>query len=190
MPTTRELLIRAATALLDEGGRDHVTLREVGRRAGVSHNAPYKHFADKEALLAAVAAQDLDETARIIDDVGGTAGLEAAIHAAIAHAMEHPERFRLVYGPWTHEPAALVVAADATWRAMLNAVVGEQAAGLLPAGDPALLAGLIRVVAHGAVDLALSGHLTESKAEHGTPGSIVSAQLDLLATAARARPPG
>ncbi|WP_291410022.1 TetR/AcrR family transcriptional regulator [Actinophytocola sp.] len=51
---TRESLVDAATALLDEGGVAAVTLREVGRQVGVSHNAPYKHFASKELLLAAV----------------------------------------------------------------------------------------------------------------------------------------
>jgi AcrR family transcriptional regulator len=56
---TRDDLIEVATGLLDRGGVAAVTLREVGRLAGVSHNAPYKHFADKQALLAAVAARDL-----------------------------------------------------------------------------------------------------------------------------------
>ena len=59
VPTTREALLDAATDLLDEGGPVAVTLREVGHRAGLSHNAPYKHFADKNALLAAVAAREL-----------------------------------------------------------------------------------------------------------------------------------
>src|SRR4051812_41063542 len=63
---TRETLIDVATRLLDAGGVEAVTLREVGHQAGVSHNAPYKHFANKEALLAAVAARELtghvDET--------------------------------------------------------------------------------------------------------------------------------
>ena len=60
VPKTRDALVAAAAQLLDEGGPEAVTLREVGHRAGVSHNAPYKHFADKEALLAAVAARELD----------------------------------------------------------------------------------------------------------------------------------
>ena len=59
MASTRARLIEAAAALLEEGGPGAVTLREVGRRVGVSHNAPYKHFADKEDLLAAVAAAEL-----------------------------------------------------------------------------------------------------------------------------------
>src|ERR1700677_3914321 len=57
--STRDALVDAAVQLLDEGGPEAVTLREVGHRAGVSHNAPYKHFTGKEALLAAVAAREL-----------------------------------------------------------------------------------------------------------------------------------
>ena len=50
-------LLDAADALLDEGGPGAVSLREAARRAGVSAMAPYRHFADKEALLAALAAR-------------------------------------------------------------------------------------------------------------------------------------
>jgi AcrR family transcriptional regulator len=54
---TRRALLGAAAELLDSGGPDAVTLREVGARAGVSRGAPYRHFADKEHLLTAVAAE-------------------------------------------------------------------------------------------------------------------------------------
>ncbi len=53
----REALLEAALVLIAEVGPAGFTLREVARRAGVSHNAPYRHFADKDALLAAVATQ-------------------------------------------------------------------------------------------------------------------------------------
>ena len=55
---TRERLIAAAKQLVDEGGPGAVTLREVGRRAFVSHNAAYRHFVNRDALLAAVAEED------------------------------------------------------------------------------------------------------------------------------------
>nr|WP_163541454.1 helix-turn-helix domain-containing protein [Occultella kanbiaonis] len=80
-------MVDAATALLDEGGPAAVTMREVGRRAGVSHNAPYKHFADKESLLATVAARELDAY--------------AALDSYLARALRNPARFRLVCGRWT-----------------------------------------------------------------------------------------
>ena len=58
MASARNAILDAAAELLDSVGPDGVTLRAVGERAGVSHNAPYKHFRDKEALLAAVAVRE------------------------------------------------------------------------------------------------------------------------------------
>ena len=55
---TKDKLVEAAAALLDDGGESAVTVRAVAHRVGVSHNAPYKHFADRAALLAAVAERD------------------------------------------------------------------------------------------------------------------------------------
>ena len=52
---TRQSLLEAAGALLDAGGPEAVTLREVGARTGVSRSAPYRHFADKETLLTVLA---------------------------------------------------------------------------------------------------------------------------------------
>ena len=101
MATTRDALIEAAAELLDEGGVAAVTLREVGRRAGVSHNAPYKHFADKQALLAAVVARDLARReAAGRRAVSGKRPLEAVVamlHGFVRHAQRHPELFRLTY---------------------------------------------------------------------------------------------
>src|SRR6266404_3557169 len=57
----REVLLQAAIQLIAEVGPAAFTLREVARRAGVSHNAPYRHFPDREDLLAAVAAQGFRE---------------------------------------------------------------------------------------------------------------------------------
>lgn len=175
-PTTRESLLVAATALLDAGGPEGVTLREVGRRAGVSHNAPYKHFADKQALLAAVAARELADYAVLLAVEGH---LAATMRAYIARALRHPARFRLVYGPWTVDSIELARAAEEAWAALLASVVAAQEAGDLPAGPPSRLANLIRSVAHGAIDLALAGHLAKGD-EPTTPEEVVDDFVALL----------
>jgi len=60
-------LLDATLALVAErGGTGEVTLREVARRAGVSHNAPYRHYADKSAILAAVAEEGFAELSRTL----------------------------------------------------------------------------------------------------------------------------
>src|SRR5215471_10433792 len=109
---TREALIAAATELLDQGGVERVTLREVGSRAGVSHNAPYKHFAHKQALLAQVAAQELTVLGEAMAAVRAResrpeVALRKSMRMYAAWALAYPERFRLVFGPWTDEPAEL-----------------------------------------------------------------------------------
>src|SRR5215204_4444221 len=115
MTSTRDALIDAAADLLTTGGPAAVTLREVGRRAGVSHNAPYKHFADKEELLAAVAARDLDRraaaTRRAARYRPPAEALRAILHGYARHAARDPELFRLTYGSWHDGSADLGAAA-------------------------------------------------------------------------------
>src|ERR1035438_6082563 len=56
----KQTLLDASLALIRKSGPGGFTLREVARRAGVSHNAPYRHFRNKEELLAALAAEGFD----------------------------------------------------------------------------------------------------------------------------------
>ncbi|TCO49294.1 TetR family transcriptional regulator [Kribbella antiqua] len=180
---TRDDLIEVATGLLDAGGVAAVTLREVGRLAGVSHNAPYKHFADKQALLAAVAARDLARHTELIQQAvrrkrSAKSALSEAMGRYIAWALEYPERFRLVFGRWTAESPELTASAEAAQAGLIGLVEAAQAAGALPAGDPVRLASLVRSVAHGAADLAATGHLSETGKGHASPQQLVD---DLLA---------
>jgi AcrR family transcriptional regulator len=180
--TTRERLIDAATQLLDAGGPAAVTLREVGRLAGVSHNAPYKHFADKEDLLAAVAARELDrrDTARAARGAGRVTAAEEIrerMHDYVGWALRYPARFRLVFGPWTTGSDELADAATTARSGLVLAVARAQEAGDLPSGDPERLTALIQATAHGAIDLALSGHLSPTGKGRADPDDLVD---DLL----------
>ena len=60
---TSERIIESAVKLLDSGGVAAVTLRAVGQASGVSHNAPYKHFENRDALLGAVATREFQKLA-------------------------------------------------------------------------------------------------------------------------------
>jgi AcrR family transcriptional regulator len=180
---TRELLVDAAESLLDEGGVDAVTLREVGRRSGVSHNAPYKHFASKEALLAAVAARELRRSAesrsaecdRPADD-----RLRDGLHRSVSRAVAHPNRFRLIYGQWPADVAAeLIEAAHDAYQALIGLVIEAQRTGALPAGaEPERLASLLRSTVQGAADLAISGHLARDGKGRAATEDVID---DLLA---------
>jgi AcrR family transcriptional regulator len=180
--TTRERLIDAATQLLDAGGPAAVTLREVGRRAGVSHNAPYKHFAGKEDLLAAVAARELGRrnaahAGRGTGDAPAAEAVRDRMHAYVRWALRYPARFRLTFGPWTTGSEELAEAATAARAGLVVSVARAQAEGDLPPGDPERLTALIQATAHGAIDLALSGHLSSAGKGRADPDDLVD---DLL----------
>ena len=94
-------LLDAADALLDEGGAGAVSLREAARRAGVSATAPYRHFADKEALLAALATRGFEQFGAALDEAARDASdpLAAMGLAYVRFALARPGRFRLMFGP-------------------------------------------------------------------------------------------
>jgi AcrR family transcriptional regulator len=163
-PRTRDLLIAAAAELLDAGGRESVTLREVGHRAGVSHNAPYKHFANKEALLAAVAAEELTKLGDAVadlrkDNLPESEVLRAALRAYVAWALAYPARYQLVFGAWSAPFEDLSVAAESSRSTLLAIAAAAQQAGQLPPGDTERITALLQAVIHGAIDLTLTGHL-------------------------------
>src|SRR3954462_15476305 len=87
-------LLRAAGRTLEKRGIGALSLRETARRAGVSHNAPYRHFSDREALLAALAAEGF---AMLGERLRGKAAREMG-EAYVRFALEKPQRFRLMFG--------------------------------------------------------------------------------------------
>ncbi len=189
MQGTRERLIEVAAQLLDEGGVEAVTLREVGRLAGVSHNAPYKHFASKETLLAAIAASELEQrnaalTSAMKRKRSPEAALRAAMHHYVAWALQYPARFKLIFGRWTIDSEELHVAAHRAQTTLITIVAATQEAGALPAGDPVRLASLIRALAHGAADLAFAGHLAAGGKGNASADDLVDDLLGYLRKAA------
>jgi AcrR family transcriptional regulator len=94
------VLVATATAMLEREGADNLSLREVARRADVSHNAPYRHFADRDALLASVAAEGFRALARSMTDARRAARpLRGVGKAYVLFALERPRLFGLMFGP-------------------------------------------------------------------------------------------
>src|SRR5258708_321301 len=87
-------LLKAAGKALEQKGIASLSLRDAARRAGVSHNAPYRHFPHREALLAALAAEGF---ALLAERLRGRQGPELGV-AYVQFALQHPQRFRLMFG--------------------------------------------------------------------------------------------
>jgi AcrR family transcriptional regulator len=100
----RRVLIEAALALVTEKQDWEFSLREVARRAGVSHNAPYNHFGDKLEMLVAVVAAGFEMLReRMLSAAAATATPEAALiataQAYVDLGVENPALYRLMFGP-------------------------------------------------------------------------------------------
>jgi DNA-binding protein HU-beta len=86
MSTARKL-VEAASALLDAGGEGAVTLRAVAQAVGVSYNAPYKHFKSRNALLAAVVADDFEMLSNAFQSIRLSPATPLAAELADSHDL-------------------------------------------------------------------------------------------------------
>jgi AcrR family transcriptional regulator len=183
-PDLREAMIQVAQELLESDGPGSWTVRAAARIAGVSSGAPYRHFADKDALLAAVAARGFDELCanveRALEAAGddGQARLDALGEAYVRFAVERPGRYQIMYGREIlnrREHAELAGAADRAFELLIREVARAQETGTLRNDRSAerLACGAWAIV-HGLSDLLLSGRLKDEAEE-----SEVSASAQL-----------
>ena len=91
-------LSRGAGKIIEKEGLEALTLRTLARRTGVSHAAPYRHFRNRESLLAALAVEGFATLGRVQREAAATSGLRGMGEAYVRFALEHPQRFRLMFG--------------------------------------------------------------------------------------------
>ncbi|MGW6730703.1 TetR/AcrR family transcriptional regulator [Nocardia sp. NPDC055029] len=153
-------LVRAAVELLEEDGAADLSLRAAARRAGVSTAAPYRHFADRDALLSAVAAvgyRDLAEHLVAASPAPSTADDLAAIAAAyVRFALARPALFRVMFSdpcdPTSPERVAATTAIHEYVRSIVRQVFPESDEDSLATAMWALVHGLAFLYLHGKFD--------------------------------------
>ncbi len=178
---TRQSLLDAAGALLDAGGPDAVTLREVGALAGVSRSAPYRHFANKETLLTALATNAMNQLGDRLEQLATGDGpreqsLRAALLSLVAIGRTRPHLYRLMFTTPAGDPTAAVRAAERTQDLFLDLVghiVGTQRARHYGA--------LLLTTAHGATSFESSGHFVWDKWQTN-PEQLIDTMIALLPT--------
>lgn len=138
----REACLREALAVIERSGVESLSLREVARGLGVSHQAPYKHFASRDHLLAEVIRRIYDGFARHLDDRprhdDPHADLGAIGEAYLAYAAAHPLQYRLMFATPLPDPIAhpAMMASARHAFAILNAAI-DRVHGRPAAASPA-----------------------------------------------------
>jgi AcrR family transcriptional regulator len=180
-------LVAAAFELIDENGVHDFSVAEAARRTGVSISAPYRHFADRDELLAACAIAACEQLgadfeAALNSKQDPTEQLAAAISAYVRFAAERRPMFEVLFGAGL-EKSRYPRLAEAS--ATVLAVVSTPAAQLSPRGDEeaaAILVQALTSLAQGFATMLLEGSFGEP------PGAVdVAAERAAAATAALLR---
>jgi AcrR family transcriptional regulator len=174
----RRAILRSAEQLMEKQGVAARSLRAAPRRAGVSHNAPYRHFPDRDALLAALAAEGFAQLKQALD---GKSGRELG-EAYVSFALERPERFRLMFGGRLAKSgsAELHAQAQAAFGALQGAFAGLGA-------DAEYAAAAAWSLVHGLAHLILDGHLVKARDAAGGHAALVQRVLGTIRVAVGAQ---
>jgi AcrR family transcriptional regulator len=181
----REALLSACLDLIAAEGIGAVSLRRVARAAGVSPGAPYHHFADRAALLAALSAQGYEllaadfATARAESD-SPVHALTAMIRAYVEFARRQPAYFRLIFRPELWEPEKhpeTKAAMHATSRQLEDIIRDCVAAGVVPPERGDALELTAWSLAHGLASLWLDGMIEDS---YDDPAVLTAQVCELL----------
>ena len=201
----RRAIVTAALEILGETQSVEFSLRELARRAGVSHNAPYKHFAEKSDLLAAVSAAGFERlAARIVDQIARVTAPQAQLfvmlRSYIRFGVDNPALYRLMFGgylsgPDSSRPAIERAAAEKMGelfqRAITDGALGHPIAN--STRNARKIAGAILTcwsLAHGLTLLMVDGLVGPREKSDKLCESLVQSIIDGLKASVPPLPPG
>ena len=168
----RRALLDEALSTIRTDGVEAVTLREIGAKLGVSRTALYRHFADKGALLAAVATEGFrtlrEQLVAAWESDRGPAGFQAMGVAYIQFAVANSSHYRVMFSRFVDSlprETELVTEGEGAFHALVDAVAALQRSGYLRADDTLLMTRYVWGVVHGIAMLAIDGQVDE-------PGAI------------------
>ena len=183
----RTALLAEAAAMIDEGGTSIVTMRALGRRLGVSRSAAYRHFADKSALLVAVATAGFDHLRDRLEAVGadgpgvGIDRLRQFGEVYVRFALENPGHYRLMYGKEAisrEDLPELRQVANGLFDELVNVFRSYQRSGAIERQDPELQAYVAWGAVHGLASLLIEGQILTDVDVDGLIRRMTSTLLD------------
>lgn len=165
----KNALIQAGVDILSQEGVDGLSLRNVAKRAGVSHSAPYAHFRDRQSLIAAISTEgfrQLYEQLNAAVYANADDPKEQLVGAAWAYlqfALNNTDTFKIMFSSVLEKEKdypAFVEISSKTFERVVKIVAVCQSAGILRPGPSDLVAVSVWGQVHGIVSLALEGQIT------------------------------
>jgi AcrR family transcriptional regulator len=196
----RSALIQAGLKLLGESGVRGLSLRAAAQLAGVSHAAPYRHFHDKDALVAAIAEEGFRLlTRRMLEELATCPSgdvfvrLRASARGYVSFATEHPGYFRTIFGGVIAEDAeartpGLRAAGEAAYRVLRDLVAEGIDSGHLRAGDADETSLAAWSMVHGLSMLLVEGQLGALGADPAQIRGVTDTLVRLLVSGLGADP--
>jgi len=164
----RRALLDEALATIRAEGVDGLTLRQIGARVGVSRTALYRHFADKRALLTAVASEGFrtlrEQLVAAWEEGGrGSAAFQAMGVTYIHFAVANPSHYRVMFGGFVdpQNETELATEAEGAFQALVDALTALQRNDVVLGDDAVLMARFVWSVVHGVAMLGIDGQLRE-----------------------------
>ena len=185
----KNALIKAGVEILAKDGVSGLSLRKVAMKAGVSHAAPYAHFADKQALIAAISTEGFRQ---LYERVSGVAEkyqnqpekqLVEVAWAYVQFAMDDPDRFKVMFSGVLEkekEYPDFVTESQRNFQLVKMIVEANQASGRLRSGDSALVALSAWGIIHGFILLLLEGQISHAVLEKMSLRELVEFQLEQI----------
>jgi len=169
----RQTLIDVSVDVIDRQGLDALNLRALATRAGVSSGAPYHHFADREALLAAIALEGFERLEQAMIERRDAAPadpvsrLDAIGQAYVGFAVSNTGHFRVMFrdNSPAARSAALSMASQKAYRLLYGVVEECQRGAAAPAGDPGPLVYAAWSLVHGLATLWVDGALPTARVD-------------------------
>lgn len=190
----RNALVQAGIRLLRKEGLADLSLRQVAREAKVSPAAPYRHFPDKHALLAAISEHGFRQLHARLEGARSVApgDLDAIGQAYLAFALKEPESYRLMFTQNVlckdEPPESLQEAGEQAFHSLLATIETGQASGKIAAQDGAQLALASWALVHGVAMLLIDGALAKPPYDTLPPGQILAVCQSLFRQGWRSLP--
>lgn len=185
----KNALIQAGVEILAKEGLSGLTLRKVAKQAGVSHAAPYSHFVDKQALIAAISTEGFKQLFDKIQEISADHQndprnlLIETAWAYVQFALNEPDRFKLMFSSVLEKEKDYPDFVEYSQKNFLQIVetVGIcQHAGILRSGPADLTATSVWGAVHGMIMLVIEGQIPHTVLEANSLKDLLLYTLDQL----------